>query len=279
MKYLRLLRLQDQYIQIGFALAAGVYLHIREFWIVQWALACTFFSLVAFIVNQLTDQRDVDQFSHNPVHLRRDERFDPWMVSIMIGVFSFIGLWLSRRTELLWWGIAVFILGVMYSQEPVRFKKRLGLDIVTQLAVWFVIPFVAPLWGRISISEISLLVLVINGLSWCIFYPYQLADFEGDRKAGLGATHVVLGMRKSLWFGFLCGITGVITFLGAGIYKSVWWLWPLVFLTLFVLVYYWRWMRMKTIRDQTTSMVHMVKTVKPLTQLLLPYILILWFIL
>src|SRR3989344_6844611 len=109
-KYFRLLRLQDQYIQAGFAIAVGAYLGTREWWIFLWAAACTCVSFVGFILNQLNDQRDVDRYSWNPVHLKASDRFDSRMVGTLIVGFGTVGLWISWRIGLFWWSVAMLFL-------------------------------------------------------------------------------------------------------------------------------------------------------------------------
>lgn len=278
-KYFKLLRLQDQYIQAGFAIAAGVYLRTHEWRIILWALACTFISFVGFILNQRNDQKDVDQYSWNPVHLKKNDTFDQRAIVLMIGAFSVLGLWLSWLVGLFWWSVGTLSLAVAYSQEPIRFKRRFALDILAQLGVWFVIPFIAPLWGVVSQSEIVLLVVAFVGVSWCIFYPYQLADFIADAKAGFCSTHIVLGMEKSMWLGVVLGVVGTVVYFGAGFYVTVWWALPIIGIGLTALWQYRSWVAMSSISEQTASMIRHIPKVKFFTQLLLPYILILWFIL
>lgn len=276
MKYLRLLRLEDQYLQFFIAIASGVFLRSRDNMIILWALAVTFFSFVAAIVNELTDQKDTDKHTWNPIHIKTEDRFTPLVICLMVVIFSVIGLILSYFTGLFWWGIAELVLGILYSLKPIRFKSKFGLDILAQACVFIIIPFIAPIalyhhgilpWGLIF----TMTCLVIASA-----FPYQLADFSADLKAGLKGTHVVIGMKNSLLFGLSLSIAGLILFFIFSLDKSEPWLWALAGFTIYSLYRYLSWIKMSSLARQTASMQHFVKRVKPWSQLLVPYFLCLF---
>lgn len=276
MKYFRLLRLEDQYLQFISALAAGVYLGSGDWLIFWWAIASTFLSFTAFIINEITDRHDSDKYSWNPVHVGRGS-LNMRVVGSMFLIFSVSGLVMSYRLGFLWWGLAIYVLGILYSLEPIRLKRRFGLDVAAQLCVWWILPFLAPVWAHGNHAVILSIVIIGSFLVWPIFFPYQLSDFVADQKAGFQNTHIQLGMFASLQFGYWLGIIGLILFGVFRMYILAWWMTPLVFMCFASLFLYRHWMRMSSVADQTSSMRQYVGFMKPLTQLLVPYFLILWF--
>lgn len=276
MKYFRLVRLEDQYLQFVSAIAAGVYLKSADWSIFWWAIASTFLSFCVFIINEITDRHDSDTYSWNPVHVGTGG-LNMRVVEIMFLIFSVAGLVMSYFLGFLWWGLAIYILGILYSLEPIRLKRRFGFDVAVQLCVWWVLPFVAPVWAR-SNHDILLSVVIIGScFIWSIFFPYQLSDFIADQKVGFQNTHIQLGMPLSLKFGYWLGIIGLVLFIVFRLYTLAWWMTPLVFMCFASLFLYRHWMRMSSVVDQTRSMQKYVGFMKPLTQLLVPYFLILWF--
>jgi len=183
-KYLRLLRFQDQFIQFGSALFGGIFVGNRSWDILWWAVAVTLLSCATFIVNELADRQDSDRYSWNPVHTHaHDDVLNPFIVWTMFFVISVAGLWMGAVLGFLWWASALWIIGVLYSLEPIRFKRRFGLDIVAQLLVWWILPCVAVVWGRVPFELTISMVIIMSCINWSLFYPYQIADFEADRKA------------------------------------------------------------------------------------------------
>lgn len=278
MKYIRLLRLPDQYIQFGAAVGSGLLLPTRHGWILWWAVATTLLSFVAFIINEMTDRHDTDRYSWNPIHADTPKRLDMRIVWLMIASSSLIGLVVSYGIGLLWWGIAMLVLGTAYSAKPIRLKARFGVDIAAQLLVWWVIPFVAPLWRSGLSGQHLSFILVFLGLIWLIFYPYQLADFTADRKAGLHATHTVLGMRNSLWLGLTLGTVGISGYILFAIYTYAIWSIAFVLLAFVSVASYFFWLTMTKIIDQEHSMQRYVAVIKPVTRLLVPYIAVWWWV-
>lgn len=272
--YIRLLRLQDQYTTLGGALAAGVYLGTRESWIIIWAIACTCISIGSFILNELIDRTDVDKRSWNPIHIRQS-------INIRIGwglfaLFTFAGLLLSVRIGMFQWAMFMAVWYGLYSLPPIRLKARFGLDIATQIGAGWVIPFGMPI--LLHRSDWSIIVAT-SLLGWSFVFPYQLADFTADKLAGFHSTHVVIGIRNSLLFGVLCAITGTFLFLTAGGLANVPWIAALlvlaavtVYLTLF------QWLKLSTVFKQEFAFRQYWRWMKPVTQLLLPYIIFLWFV-
>jgi 4-hydroxybenzoate polyprenyltransferase len=274
--YFRLIRLQDQPIQAATALFAAIVLQLSDWPIMWWALAVTLISCATFIVNELTDRRDTDKYSWNPAHSHVKDKLNLRAVWWLFWTLSLTGFWAAYYVGLLVWGIAMWGIGVLYSLEPVRFKKRGGLDILSQLIVWWVIPFLAPVWGQIP-SELSIsLVVILSSICWSAFYPYQIADFVADKKAKLKATHVVLGVRQSAFLGFGMGVIGVALFLLFGLHEKYPVLLPMLGLQMFAFGRYIKWSMMNTDKQILLGMQRYVRIVKPLGTLFPFYFFLMW---
>lgn len=276
-KYLRLLRLPDQYIQAFSALAAGLYLGSRDWSIILWAVGTTFLSFSAFIVNEMTDQRDTDRHSWNPIHKLHKERWNMMVVWSLFAVCSLMGLVMSWYLGLFWWGAAAWMIGVLYSAKPVRLKGRVVFDVLAQLAIWWVIPFLAPVWAAGDHVRGVVFTAILALIIWFGFYPYQIADLAADRKAGLANTHVVLGLRGSLLLGLILGIAGIALYLWFGLYRWAPWTVPPMIVPIIEMYFYIRWMREKRKSVAFASMQKAVAVFQRVGQLLLPYVIILWF--
>ncbi len=278
MKYIRLLRLEDHYVMMGIIICAGIYFNVRNWWILLWAGAVLTIAFSALILNELVDREDVDRHSWNPIHVKSRERYDHRIVAAMLIVFGSISLILSYAAGLFWWGISMYSLGMLYSLKPFRLKAYFGLDIITQLLAAIIIPFTAVGWKYSHIEDFWLLVVTVSFICWGEFFPYQLADYLADKKAGLRGTHIVLGMNNSLVAGLLTTIIGVILFLGLGYHLIIPWADILLVIAAFVFIRYLRWLKMLTIAEQTASMQDYVRFVKPLTFFIIPYFLLIWWL-
>jgi len=275
-KYLRLLRLPDQYIQAFSALAAGLYLGTREWSIVWWAVAATFLSFTAFIVNKMSDEQDTDRYSWNPIHTFHKEHWNMTVVWSLFAIFSAAGLWVSTLVGLFWWGFAVWIIGILYSAKPIRLKGRVVFDVLAQLAVWWIIPFLAPVWAAGDHTNGVWFTLIMAFLIWFEFYPYQIADLAADRKAGLRNTHVLLGWRRSLSLGLILGIIGIVLYILFGLYRSAPWTMPPMIIPIIEFYLYVCWMRESRETSALQSIQRAVRVLQRVGQLLLPYVIILW---
>lgn len=275
MPYVRLLRLPDQYIQFGAAIAAGLYTGEKSWWIFSWAIATTFISFSAFIANELTDRNDVDRYSWNPLHVRQSvDSTIAWIIAVLCAV---IGLFVASKLSLLWWAVGMLVLGLAYSLEPIRFKRRFLLDTMGQLVVWWAIPFIAPLFSMRTIGPPEFLfALTMAFLQWGLFLPYQLADFEADRKVGFTNTHVTLGMKRSLTLGRVCVIGGVFLYVLLGYYRQFLWSLPFAVAGAWMIGLYNGWLRLAIITKQTDAMQRYILRFKPVSQVMAIVYFLLW---
>lgn len=273
-KYVRLLRLQDQYVTLGGAIAAGVYLGTRASWIIIWAIACTCISIGSFILNELIDRTDVDTRSWNPIHIRQP-------INIRIGwglfvLFTCAGLVLSYVNSMFLWALLMAVWYGLYSMPPVRFKAVFGWDILTQIGAGWIIPFGVPI---LLYHQDWFIILATCLLGWPIILPYQLADFTADKLAGFHSTHVVIGIRNSLRLGLLFAAVGTLLFVaGGGLVNAPWLAALLVLAAISVYLTLFQWLKLSSILKQESAFRSYWYWMKPVTQLLLPYIIFLWFV-
>jgi len=106
--------------------------------------------------------------------------------------------------------LASLILGMAYSMEPVRFKKRPFCDIASNAAG---IGILAPLAGWTAIgAEISgVLILLPYPLAVAsVHLVTTLADIEGDRSSGLTTSGVMLGGSRTIILAVLLMLGGLL---------------------------------------------------------------------
>ncbi len=274
MKYLKLLRLDEHYPVIGCILAASLYLHKSGSWIITWSIAAISISIVAFMLNEIVDREDTDKYSWNPIHIGTHTKLDMRIVTALLISFSTIGLVFSYVSGFLWWGIAFWIIGILYSLKPIRLKARFGLDILAQVACAFAIPFLAPVSQFGNIEQGIVLTFVLCCILWSMVLPYQLADIEADQKAQLKNTHTVMGMKKSIIFGFSLVVAGVILYIIFRIFIVASWSAVMLLFSAFVSIKYIQWFYLNNLKKQIRSMQQYTRIVKPLSQLMVPYLLV-----
>ena len=105
MKYLRLLRLPDQYIQFAAGIAAGMLLGSREPRILWWAVATIFLAIPAYMVNELVDRKDTDRYSWNPIHKKlQSDTYSIPIVGALFALSTAVGLLMSVLLGYEWFG-------------------------------------------------------------------------------------------------------------------------------------------------------------------------------
>lgn len=276
MKYIKLLRLQDQYLTIGIILGSNLVLHKFYFLSIYWVFGATFISIVSFILNELVDRNDVDEKSWNPVHIGKIN-LNSKIVGVLIVGFSIAGLYYSYLAGLFILGLAMYLIGVLYSLPPFRFKIRFAIDVIAQLLLGVILPGLGPFILEGKIIYGLYLSLPIAFIIWGSVLPYQLADFEEDRKAGFHNTHIVLGFRNSLYFGLLFSLLGLIFFFIFKLQKIAPWSVILAIVGVYSVYKYVTWMRDSNFKSILLSMQKYVLLIKPISQLFIPYLLILMY--
>ncbi len=157
-----------------------------------------------YVLNQITD-RESDRLNRKLFLLADGILPLSWAWTVFGGVslLSFLlGLALPRPYLALW-GVS-FVLGMLYSWPPFRFKGRpfldlasnaLGYGLVNVLVGW---SLAAPL-SREAVLEALPFVFAVGA----VFLNTTLPDIPGDARAGLVTTGVKLGPRKTAWLGFV----------------------------------------------------------------------------
>ena len=278
MKYLRLLRLGDHYVNIAIILASSVYLQRFGSWTIWWIIATTLISISTFVVNEIIDRNDVDTYSWNPVHIGSNTKLNMKIVWFIILATSLSGIIFSLLAGFLWWGIAMLLVGMVYSIPPFRFKGTFGVDIIAQVASFFFIPVAAPLFYYGDTQSVFIYIMPMMFLIWAGVFPYQLADYESDRKAGLRPTHVVIGLKASLWLGIAIAFIGIMSYFILKLYTVAWWTAPLLFFTAFALYKYYVWLKTVSAKATFASMQAYVRLIRPLSELFLPYLILIMLI-
>lgn len=151
-----------------------------------------------YIINQITD-RDADR-ANRKLFLVPDGIVSPGAArieaAVLIAVAFLIAAFLSARFAIVL--AAGLALGVAYSVDPVRLKKRAALDVLANavgngilntLAGWAAIG--APLDGWYVLAPYPFAVASVH-------LTTTLADIRGDAAAGLRTSGVLLGARAGL---------------------------------------------------------------------------------
>lgn len=276
--YIRLLRLEDQYTVAGIIIAAAIILRLHTMWIFFWIAGCTLLQISAFILNEMVDFKDTDKFSWNKNHIKRTDKLNPKIVWSLYGLFSLSGLILAGFSKMFWWGFEIYILWVCYSLKPIRLKARFIFDILTQTTAGLAIPFMAPFIVSGNIPRMLLPTIVLIPLIWFCIYPYQLADYRADLKARIKPTHIILGMKACLWLNLIFVLYGIVAFILLRVDNIAPWAWIIIPFAIYVLYENISWIKFNSIAEQVNSLQNYVRLVKPLSILILPFLLIIWII-
>ena len=274
-KYIRLLRLQDQFLPVSSALYAGILLHTRDWRIILWAIAGMLLSVSAFIVNGVTDRKDTDKYSWNPIHKQR-KSLNMTVVWALFSVFSIAGLFISIQVGYFWWGAAIWSLGVLYSVKPVRLKGVFALDILVQLLAFCGLPYLAVTLGAVDVFQVFTIAIILSMIATSVAFPYEIADYEADVHAGLRCTHVVLGVRGSLWFGLLLGIIGMVLFFVFPIIRWLGWSTLIMVFGPLALFFYIKWLQMKSQTQTLRSIQNYSRFIRPAGMVFPFFLFIIW---
>ncbi|HUD19961.1 MAG TPA: UbiA family prenyltransferase [Patescibacteria group bacterium] len=276
-KYIRLFRLQDQYLAFSSVIAAGLFAGIRNWSIFWWAIGVVLLSISAFIVNEITDRNDTDRLSWNNIHIRKNDILDKRVVLLMFITCSLVGLALSWYVGFIWWAVVIYAIALSYSLEPIRLKRRFGLDLISQIVATWMLPFFAPLWGKANVNFIAAFSIISSLAILAGMFPYQIADTQADEKAGLANTHVVLGIDRSLVSGLVLAAAAGILYLVFNMYSWATFTIPIIIQLPILLVFYGIWISLSGRgAQQIVSLQRGVKVVKFLTQMGAIYLFVLW---
>jgi len=273
--YLKLLRLSDQHVSLGFVIAGAIVANVTASWLWIWGLACVLLSMVAYVLNELQDV-DTDTHSWNPIHLQSAQRkkINSSVVVVMVISLLTISAFLAGWVGMLGWWVLLLGLAIAYSLPPLRLKGVAGFDILVQVLTATLIPLLAVLWkANVSLVSATALIVILFLMIWSIFYPYQLADFVADQRAKLGNTHLKLGWQKTLQLMLIVSVLSVILF--PILFQNQWWSLPFVIFTIHSGYWYWYWLQV-TPQQAMRSMQNYVLKMKPLSHVLLFYLFLLW---
>lgn len=278
LKYLKLLRLPDQWILLYPLLITGITLKPAPTTLWWWTICIILLSCTAFMTNELIDRNDVDKHSWNPIHVNSREKYNTSFITIIYISFLSVAFLLAYKVRLLSFASIIFMAGQLYSLPPIRLKSRFGLDLLTQVFVWWILPFAAMAYTTSKISDWIPLIVSFSLITLSIFLPYQLADFLADRKAKLQSTHIIIGMHNSLILGIVAGFLGVLIFLLANDFWNNQWFWYFFVAEIYFLYLYCKWYKLKDLKSQTLVLQKSVRQIRPFSYLLIPYLLFWYFV-
>ncbi len=150
-----------------------------------------------YIVNQIYD-RESDK-ENGKLFLLAEGHIGPRAAWIEAIVLLAIGLAATAalRPALLPGLVAAAALGLLYSVPPVRFKARPLVDLAANAvgygAVTFLIGYRVGEGEGLPIARTLPYMLIVGG----VFLHTALVDEEGDRKAGMRTTAILLGGRSA----------------------------------------------------------------------------------
>jgi 4-hydroxybenzoate polyprenyltransferase len=153
----------------------------------------------AYIVNQITD-READRandklflLSHGIISIK-----GAWIEAAILASSSIaIGFFLLPGRFLIILSISM-LLGILYSIEPFRLKRRPVLDIASNAIGSGIVNTLAG-WSAGNASLDGWIVLLPYTLAVAsVHMVTALADMDGDRDSGLMTSGVVLGRRKGM---------------------------------------------------------------------------------
>ncbi len=153
-----------------------------------------------YVINQISDRRTdlagnkLFLISHSIVSLR-----SAWIESILLAVFSLATAYFLTNTLFFIIAAASLVLGLLYSIEPVRLKKRAVFDIAANAVGSGVLNTLvgwtsagAPVRGYMVLLPYPLAVASVHMVT-------ALADIEADNSAGLRTSGVLAGRTAGLW--------------------------------------------------------------------------------
>jgi 4-hydroxybenzoate polyprenyltransferase len=233
---------------------AGLATKDRPFWIFIWAFAFICLSISAFLVNFISENRNSDGNKWNLLDHQTNQDYNGKVVLALFVLFSIAGLLISFLLGLIWWAIAIYAVGVLYFLKPIHLKNRFALDLITQLSVWGILPFLAPLQSSGNISKAPDLVIPLSLIALSAILPHKLSQIESDSKEKLENTHTVLGMEKSLRLGLILSAVGALSFFGSRIFIYFIWSWPFLLLAIYSLKKYRDWLELFESKPKSLSL-------------------------
>jgi 4-hydroxybenzoate polyprenyltransferase len=170
-----------------------------------------------YIINQITD-RETDRanrklflVSHSIIPLR-----SAWIEALLLIAFSFAVSLLLMPAVFTVILVVSLALGIGYSVEPVRFKRRPVLDVLSNAAGNGVLNTLAG-WVAVGAPLEHLEILVPYPLAVAsVHLMTALADINGDRSGGMRTSGVALGRRRGTVLAAALMVTAVITAAAVG---------------------------------------------------------------
>jgi 4-hydroxybenzoate polyprenyltransferase len=125
-------------------------------------------------------------------------------MAVGLGIAYLIGM------QFFWVSLVCFLLGILYSVPPFRFKTRPGLDVMTNALVYGSLTAYAG-WaamGRAPGPPMLNLVWAYLLLGWGFIPLNQIFQMEEDAQRGDRTWALAMGKKRTLWLSMLTILTG-----------------------------------------------------------------------
>ena len=199
----------------GYAIGAK-YLEIRPHFLpISLALTANILAIsFAFMVNEIEDAPDDKAAGKkNPVADKLLSVNEAWLVAIITLIAS-ATLYFYLGDGIFVAGGSILILALLYSWKTVRLKALPIVDILSHILMLagliLIVGYLVS--GAVSFSQIApLFFACVLGSSYGQFFN-QIRDFEGDKKAGLKNTSILIGkpVAKTLMYSSIFGALGAV---------------------------------------------------------------------
>lgn len=136
---------------------------------------------------------------------------------LLMAAGQLAALWLPPGFA--WAYAACFVLSLLYSVPPFRFKAVAGVDwLINMWGFGTLTPYAGFAATGRALGTDHLLVLLAFCPLFAALYPLtQLYQFEEDQRRGDRTLALILGMRRSLWVALVAVSLGFTLFLAAGV--------------------------------------------------------------
>lgn len=199
---------------MAYRFAEAVELDIRLLYVL---LANCLAVAYAFMINDIEDAKDdlanPVRAARNAISMGELSARAAWLISLGIALLATFFYALAGRNALIV-GVAIIVLGHLYSWKPIRLKAMPVADIVSHVLMLSALLLLsAYLIYDSSPAEVWLLIAAVTLISAYGQLYNQLRDFDEDQAAGIRNTASLLGKSLTKNVGYLCAAIGAICLL------------------------------------------------------------------
>jgi 4-hydroxybenzoate polyprenyltransferase len=147
------------------------------------------------------DALDKKKRLRNPVCTGKVTALEVWILLIATAVISLVVSLLFNTLTFIFTAVALFVF-YFYTAEPLRFKKRVGFDVLTHAFLINVFPYflaMIALWDFHFEAIFLLFVLIVRSAVAQLLQ--EIRDYEVDKKVERN-TVIALGQKPAIWIIF-----------------------------------------------------------------------------